>query len=96
MKRIFEADGCPTCSHTLGTLCVHEGMQFVNCDRCGTVVVRILEGDYPDRVYVPKLVERCREFEKTLPLEGMPSTLTRETWHRLGIAEAIRRPEDRK
>jgi uncharacterized Zn finger protein len=84
---------CPTCSHTLGRLCVHEGMAFAHCERCGTVTVTILDanpGSDNPRVYVPKLVERCREFERiraTLP--------TVIDWKRLGIAESIRCHEDR-
>lgn len=93
---ITEGNGCPTCSHTLGCLCVHEGMQFVNCEQCGTVVVRILEGGYPDRVYVPKLVERCRTFEKkTVNVGAVDEDQLKDRWQITGIAESINRPEDR-
>ena len=86
---------CPTCSHTLGRLCIHESMSFYLCDRCGTVVVTILNanpGTDNPRVYVPKLVERCRAFED----EGWPKNgACTRAWNRLGLAESINLPENR-
>ena len=83
---------CPTCDHTLGRLCIHERMCFDLCDRCGTVTVTILDANPgPDnpRVYVPKLVERCRQYE----IECLFST--RGNWDRVGIRESIHTPANR-
>ena len=69
------------------------GDNIFHCPRCGTVKVDAF-GQHGDKVYVPKLVERCREFGKTFVIrvdqEG------KAEWIRLGIAESIRKPEDRK
>ena len=83
---------CPTCSGTMAVLCVHDVVQYAHCERCGTVKATILNAnpgvDNP-RVYVPKLVERCRQFGETLgPGWG-------NLWHRLGIEESINLPENR-
>jgi len=82
---------CTTCGHTLGCLCNDVGVERIDlCERCGTVVVT--RGDWSE-VYVPKLVERCRQFEDRHPVfTGGDEAL----WHTLGIAESIRLPEDRR
>lgn len=54
------------------------------CPRCGTVNV---DGE----IYVPMLVERCRKYASGTRAEDFVSE-----WFRLGIAEAINKPEDRK
>ncbi len=82
---------CPTCSHTMEAFAgggpEDELTRFL-CPRCGTV--KVTEPDVPDEIYVPKLVERCREFQATLgPL------LNGTIWCRLGIAESINTPERR-
>lgn len=84
---------CPTCDHTMNFLTRAEDMNFYHCPRCGTAVVKIDPSsarNYPDRVYVPKLVDRCRRFETT-----HDSNSVAQKWHRLGIAEAINTPENR-
>jgi uncharacterized C2H2 Zn-finger protein len=62
------------------------------CPRCGTI--RTTSKDETEQWVntddVPKLVERCREIERSahpVPLFQM--------WHRLGIAEAINLPGQR-
>jgi len=42
-----------------------------------------------EEVFVPKLVERCRQFSDTL------GPAWSQLWVRCGIAESINRPEDR-
>ena len=79
---------CPTCSHTLQRLTGEIGHGFYHCPRCGTVMEQAVDEDgrelygFP-KVYVPKLVTRCREFS---PTHSAP-LWTR--WHLLGINEAI-------
>jgi len=88
---------CPTCDHTLGRLTGAEDMAFFNCERCGTVVVEAhddkggLVPGFP-RHYVPKLVERCREFAG-LTFSDLGAILGH--LHRLGILESIYLPENR-
>jgi hypothetical protein len=76
-------------------------MGFDSCDRCGTVVVTIL--DHPEdnphrrRAYVPKLVDRCRELEQYLTGDQQ----TALEWigikfRQLGLAESIHPPGERK
>jgi len=43
---------CPTCDHTMES-CT---LTISHCPRCGTMIM-------DDRIYIPKLVDRCREFE---------------------------------
>ena len=106
---------CPTCDHTMellhspGTDCEPRIFQ---CPRCGTtkkttlVLARDGHGgksvaDVSEVVFVPKLVERCREFEGWMSSQGKdlrrfyPEGI-REELHRLGIAESINLPGDRK
>lgn len=73
---------CPTCSHTVET--VIQGRNIFHCPRCGTLRMG-------DAVYVPKLVDRCREFEPLI----RPSLVYRTDWHRLGIQECISREGER-
>lgn len=91
---------CPTCDHTMTRLVSHNRILYAHCERCGTLKVTILDAnpgaDNP-RFYVPKLVERCREFERAHIAEIDESTLWVEReWKRLGIAESINKPEDRR
>lgn len=79
---------CSTCGNTMGSL---GGSQF-HCPRCGTYVNAAI-GD--PKVYVPKLVDRCRAFEAdALPKENI-GQYYRNTWRQLGIAESIQAPERR-
>jgi hypothetical protein len=66
------------------------------CPRCGTVrVTDATSRGGNDKVYVPKLVARCRWFEVELmrPMP-LPAALVHD-WRRVGIRESINRPEDR-
>lgn len=49
---------CPTCDHTMQ--CVADGEAVFWCPRCGTV------RGYEKEPYVPKLVERTREYAARL------------------------------
>jgi DNA-directed RNA polymerase subunit RPC12/RpoP len=70
---------CGTCGHTLEAIDSPDSRRYFHCPRCGTFV--IVQADGMGSIYVPKLVDRCRTLERQ--------------WHRLGIAESIRPPEDR-
>ena len=88
-------EGCPTCGHTMAKLCVsQQGDSHFHCERCGTVVVETGDTIDPRDVYVPKLVERCREYEGEFDKENI-AQFYRNTWNRLGIRESIHSPEDR-
>ena len=83
---------CPTCGHTMACLAdLPHWSQAAYCPRCGTVSVKTFRDDQVIRteVYAPKLVERCRQFEK-LVIEGYSKGP--ECWNGLGIAESIRPP----
>lgn len=87
---------CPTCDHTMEQLGrVNFEVCFL-CPRCGTVKVQYLANPNAESVYVPKLVERCRNFEtdSLLPLLAVSGEIGK-LWHRLGIAESINLPEKR-
>jgi hypothetical protein len=83
---------CPTCDGILTRMCAQEDMRFFHCEVCGTLFVAI-EGHDP-LVYVPKLVERCREFEQTPFMVNIAGKLW-AAWRRLGIAESINTPDNR-
>lgn len=93
---------CPTCDHTMEALPASsqadETTTFL-CPRCGTVKIDGFRGD-GSIVYVPKLVERCREFVRIVSgltdeqSTARPFLLTK--WRLLGVAESINKPEDRK
>ena len=95
---------CPTCSHTMNVLTRAGDMCCYFCPRCGTSVVRIdstPSRNYPDRVYTPQLVARCRDFLPNVRSESTVRGTVRvsevhDIWRQLGIAEAIHTPEDRK
>ncbi len=76
---------CETCGHTM------EGFAAFtfHCPRCDTV--KIIRPGHPlgDAVYVPKLVERCREFERSFPPGNPPTVSYSDWWKRLGITESI-------
>jgi hypothetical protein len=50
--------------------------------------------DTDPTILVPSLVERCREFEKSLRWLETP-TGTKDQWRLLGIAESIHTTEER-
>lgn len=71
---------CTVCTGTLQSVGVLEdGRRVFHCGRCGRLRVESLSLTTD---YVPRLVERCREFED----RGKPLAL----WEPLGIHEAIR------
>ena len=82
---------CPTCDHTMQPAARDENGVTVHwCPRCGTLRLTTPRGHVNDEP--PKLVARCREFEKqTADLD--PPILG--DWRRLGIAESINPPADR-
>ena len=83
---------CPTCDHTLAQTLTTASESLYQCPRCGTVVIRggINYGSV-SAVYVPKLVERCREFGRHLVIRARLENC--DLWDTLGIAESIRKPE---
>lgn len=91
---------CPTCDHTLEALGYCDGGTIYHCPRCGTIQHGNQFVDAPPRIYVPKLVERCREFiaevgDDKKHCRGFFPIDVKQHWHRLGIAESINKPEDR-
>ena len=91
---------CPTCDHTMHKLIGVGDYRYFLCPRCGTLKVEI-DGAAEAVVYVPKLVERCRKYAVTVLPEAsrfgheIPGEVVRSEFHRLGITEAIYRPEER-
>ena len=89
-----EEKDCPTCGHDLeyaGTPepdspYPQERIDNYWCPRCGTLSMR---GGGAD---VPKLVERCREYERQRIENGLSAD--RHEWKRLGIAESINVPAE--
>lgn len=73
---------CSICDHTMQ--CVSTGIFW--CPRCGTI--------QNDTVFVPMLIERCREFYALLPLPSVSGDVGK-LWRRLGIEESINVPENR-
>jgi hypothetical protein len=85
---------CPTCGETMKNLGGSPPAQrYFWCPRCGTLKRDDpLSGDIFNEA--PKLVERCREFERTGFGVNIADKI-REAWRRLGIAEAINTPASR-
>lgn len=84
---------CPTCDHTMHSVSSSTAMLFW-CPRCGTLAQKGARVDTQD---VPKLVECCRRFRKTIGPDYMSQFAScRDDWKRLGIAESINLPENRK
>lgn len=82
---------CPTCDATMEGIGSNDrGDNCFLCPRCGTVLIDAF-GQHGDKVYVPKLVERCREFERLVKVSDIMAI-----WHRLGLAESINTPGERK
>ncbi len=80
---------CPTCDHTLQAVTnvpAVGGRPVFWCPRCGTLC-------HGNDCEAPKLVDRCREFEKILV--GAKAMTDKQPWRTLGIAESIHKPEDR-
>lgn len=72
---------CSVCSHTLHKVCRStDGRDVFWCPRCGTL--RTDYGGFGDD-HLPKLVERCRQFEKTMDARDCAR------WHSVGIKESI-------
>lgn len=86
---------CPTCDHTMQLIGEPDGAgQRYWCPRCGTLrTIGKYGGDD-----VPKLVERCQEFERNLAPAVHPGNDAHghmERWESIGIAEAINLPDAR-
>ncbi len=82
---------CPTCDHTMSQLGISIRMARFWCQRCGTMTIYDTVENRTTDIYTPKLIERCREFEKTHVL-GSDNV---SAWHILGIEESINLPQDR-
>lgn len=91
---------CPTCGDNLacvGNYITHHDTVIYHCGRCGTLLfVNPYREPSSPRVIVPKLVERCRTFEKEASCMVNLEGFAQKQWHKFGIAEAIRSPQDRK
>lgn len=93
---------CPNCDHTMQCLAVVDGGRVHWCPRCGTVRhndIAHQHPDMPDRVYTPKLVERCRKFDADLgddPTQCSTVALIRRDLKTVGVTESIYLPADRK
>lgn len=92
---------CPTCGHTMQNM----GGAFFWCPRCGTVKERwgpgtrtleqAVEVDDAAALYVPDLVQRCRDFASLMHLIEAHET-TRSIigyWQSRGIEESIGPPK---
>lgn len=98
---------CPTCDGTME--CVFSditlygtGRKMFACPRCGTMRTINLINGVPGHAEdcVPKLVQRCREFEQQefmaySPEKGHGVVDPPDRWRTLGIAEAINPPGKR-
>lgn len=81
---------CPTCDHTLAQIAsVPEAVRVFHCERCGTAVVEFQVVRRQD-TYVPKLVERCRQFRAAMT-DGADAC----EFDRLGVTESIYPPDQR-
>lgn len=87
---------CPTCGGTMQRLAdIGLAVSIFWCPRCGTTRRRF--GDFVERIEDtrPALVGKCREFEANAALGSKYVSQAAADWRRLGIAEAIHRPEER-
>lgn len=90
---------CPTCDGTRQHVGFTGNGGAVHwCPRCGTVSQTFGTDERHD--YVPKLVERCREFELVVmpKLNGVgigDNSTVRTEWRRIGLAESINPPGKR-
>jgi hypothetical protein len=78
---------CPTCDHTMQMIAT----PYYWCPRCGTLGGGLVQ---KPEFWEPKLVDRCRKYAGEFDKENI-AQFYRNTWNRLGIAEAINKPEDR-
>jgi hypothetical protein len=67
------------------------GYGIFHCPRCGTVK----GSPTPEAVFVPALVERCRQFHREALAARYAERLA-DVWHRVGMDKAISMPENRK
>jgi hypothetical protein len=83
---------CPTCDGAMDAIItpgsgVGAAPLIRWCPRCGTMKCG------PADPCAPKLVERCREFRKTIRADyGSHCSLCRVNWKLLGLAECIHTP----
>lgn len=79
---------CPTCGEAMKGV----GDYGAWCPVCGTLCP--LNQQYPSAkngTAIPKLVERCREFDKMMNSSEFDDDL----WRRLGVSESIHLPANR-
>lgn len=86
---------CPTCDGTMASLGYADGGTIWHCERCGTIKHDNFYVDAPAKVYVPKLVERCRRFATLLPAIELSPAKVADEWRHIGIAESINLPANR-
>lgn len=79
---------CSTCGCSMAMIFNATRHKAYHCPRCGTIRSERLGHE---DVYVPKLVERCRQFEDCLHV----NTHQGKQWLSLGVEEAIHPPEAR-
>ncbi len=80
---------CVSCGHTMEKV---DDYVF-RCPRCGTMTVH-WAGNSRSDTYVPKLVERVREFRR-LHGTNLDEHMAAD-WHRLGLDESVNPPAERK
>lgn len=81
---------CPTCDHPVDRVGENGHQQTLYwCPRCGTLAACV---ERP-LVCVPQLVYGCRAFRRDAADHLSPGAVF--VWNRLGLREAIHRPEDR-
>ncbi len=75
---------CPTCGRAMQSVVVENGAFL--CGQCGTLIAG-------ERVHVPDLVGRCRDFETELA--GLADQSLMGEWRSIGLSESINTPENR-
>lgn len=75
---------CPTCSETMQGL----GYNIFWCPRCGSI-------RFNGSSAVPALVHRVRELHAEMKSADLWMRWHAETWHKLGVSDAIDLPEHR-
>lgn len=83
---------CPTCDHTMQVVFEDVIRTIAHCPRCGTM--RSLLAGHTDNS-VPSLVGRVRALKQLMTERARFGALDQQAWNRLGLFEAIYRPEDR-
>lgn len=84
---------CPTCDATMNQIFQGNGINTFWCPRCGSFIINPGSGEWV--VYQPALIERIRGLKDEMAERVGFQEWDRQTWHRLGIFEAIYLPEER-